>query len=144
MEKRLDARALFRIEKNAVSAHQLEAIPRGRIVAGGDNDRTLGIERRDHQLGSRRGTHAQIDDATTRLAQSSGRSSGKSRSRRARVAGEDDGIARCQGGAKGRSKASDDLIGERLADEAANPRNADDERSIRHKFFFLRASRRQE
>ena len=144
MEESLDAHALFCIEEDAVSSHQLEAVPRGRIVAGSDDDRTLGIEPRDHQLGSGRGTHTHIDDAATRLAQSSGRSLGKSRSRRARVAGEDDGIARRQGSAKGRSKAGDDLIGERLADETANSRNADDEWSIRHKFFFLRAFRRQE
>ena len=144
VEEGLNARAFFRIEKDAVGAHQLEAVPRGRIVTGGDNDRTLGIECRDHQLGSGRGTRAYINDAAARLAQSSGRSFGKSRSRRARVASEDDGITRRQGGAKGRGKAGDNFIGERLADEAANPRNADDERSIRHNFFFFRAFRRQE
>ena len=144
MEESLDARALFHIEKDAVSAHQLETIPRGRVVAGGDDDRTLGIKRSDHQLGSRRGTHTYIDDAATRLEQSGSRRLGKIPSRRARVAGENDSIPRRQGGTKSRSKTGDDLIGERLADETANSRNADDEWSIRHEFFFLKAFRRQE
>ena len=69
MEEDLYALALFRIEEDAVGAHQLEAVPRGRVVAGGDDDRALGIERRDHQLGSGRGARAHVDDAATRLAQ---------------------------------------------------------------------------
>ena len=105
-------------------------------MAGGDDDRTLGIERRDHQLSSGRGARTHIDDAAARLAQGGGRRLGKSRSRRACITGEDDGIARHQGSAKSRGKASNDLIGERLADETANPRNADDERSTRHNFFL--------
>ena len=120
MVGRLHLAGAFGVEEDPVPADQLEAVPLGRVVAGGEDDGAVGGQLEDHQLGGGGGAGAEVEDGAAGLLQGLGGGAGEGLARGARVPGEDDPGPVRQAGGEGAGEAADRLLGERPADDAAD------------------------
>ena len=124
----LDAAACGGVEEDAVGANQLQPVPGHRVVTGGEDEGGVGLQLKHHQLGRRRGRHAQVEHVTAGGAQRVGGDVRKACAGGPCITRQDDPGADRQFGGQGMGEAAHGVVGERIADDAADPGDADDER----------------
>jgi len=84
-----DLLGLVRRRGDAIVAQQLDAVPWGGVVAGGDDDAAVGAMVADHHRHARRGDHSQARHSTADRDQPRHRGALEHLARRPRVATDD-------------------------------------------------------
>src|SRR5947209_3169692 len=118
---------LRRVQVEAVATHELQCVPRLRVVPRRDRDAAVGIHPLDRELQARRRTDAEVNRFAARGEKTGEHSRARHRPRRARVAA-DEYAARVEVRAEPLREADDQLRREGFADDAAHSADADFER----------------